>query len=307
MEIETVLDRLEKVKRMAPGQWTALCPVHDDKARSLAISTGREGKVLMHCFAGCSFAEISQVLDLPKSVRMRVPGRARRAKRIIGEPNSKDFGKLNREYQSVLQAEEVEQVGLSLGISPEALHRLEMGVGGHSLTFPMRDANDRVIGIRTRTPDGSKKAITGSKAGIFWPRGVDQASDEYIFMIEGPTDTGVMLDLGFDCIGRPSATGGGEVIWEWLAKCPRRRWVVIVADRDEPKQKMSGEIWYPGLDGARRLRDKIDGVAASITIIQPIQQFKDIRQWHNEGYLSADAVMSLVANCELNPAGKNYW
>ncbi len=34
------------------------------KARSLAVSLGRRGQVLLHCFAGCSIHEITQAIGL---------------------------------------------------------------------------------------------------------------------------------------------------------------------------------------------------------------------------------------------------
>ncbi len=39
-------------------KWTALCPAHDDKQSSLSITIGREGRAVMKCHAGCTFATI---------------------------------------------------------------------------------------------------------------------------------------------------------------------------------------------------------------------------------------------------------
>jgi hypothetical protein len=33
--------------------WTARCPAHDDRNPSLSITEDRDGRVLLHCFAGC--------------------------------------------------------------------------------------------------------------------------------------------------------------------------------------------------------------------------------------------------------------
>jgi hypothetical protein len=45
------------------GQWhgsygTARCPAHDDRNPSLSVSDGPDGKLLVHCHAGCSQAEV---------------------------------------------------------------------------------------------------------------------------------------------------------------------------------------------------------------------------------------------------------
>jgi hypothetical protein len=46
------------LKKVGPLQWMAGCPLHDDRKPSLAISTGEAGRLLLHCFAGCSFSAL---------------------------------------------------------------------------------------------------------------------------------------------------------------------------------------------------------------------------------------------------------
>lgn len=60
-----VTSRLKGVIKRHNGGMLAFCPSHDDRrGRSLAISQGREGQTLLHCFAGCSIHEITQAIDL---------------------------------------------------------------------------------------------------------------------------------------------------------------------------------------------------------------------------------------------------
>ena len=60
-----VTSRLKGVVKRHNGGMLAFCPSHDDrKGRSLAVSIGREGQVLMRCFAGCSIHEITQAIGL---------------------------------------------------------------------------------------------------------------------------------------------------------------------------------------------------------------------------------------------------
>ncbi len=42
--------------------WICLCPAHDDRTPSLSIALSQDGKLLLHCYAGCSFEEILQEL-----------------------------------------------------------------------------------------------------------------------------------------------------------------------------------------------------------------------------------------------------
>ena len=62
--LEEVLSRLHKVRECGEGQYEALCPAHDDSNPSLAISTGDDGRILLHCHAGCSPNDIVRALGL---------------------------------------------------------------------------------------------------------------------------------------------------------------------------------------------------------------------------------------------------
>ncbi|MDV6341226.1 hypothetical protein R2103_05525 [Nitrosomonas sp. Is24] len=56
---------LKGVIKRHNGGMLAFCPSHDDrKGRSLAVSVGREGQIMMHCFAGCSIHEITASIGL---------------------------------------------------------------------------------------------------------------------------------------------------------------------------------------------------------------------------------------------------
>ena len=60
-----VTSRLKGVIKRHNGGLLAFCPSHDDrKGRSLAVSLGRQGQVLLHCFAGCPIHEITAAVDL---------------------------------------------------------------------------------------------------------------------------------------------------------------------------------------------------------------------------------------------------
>lgn len=58
MSVDSFLSALDKVKRNGKGQWVACCPAHDDKSPSMTIAETDDGRVLVHCFSGCSVEEI---------------------------------------------------------------------------------------------------------------------------------------------------------------------------------------------------------------------------------------------------------
>jgi putative DNA primase/helicase len=54
---ERLSQHFGRLRRCGRG-WTALCPAHQDRAPSLSIAIGDNGKLLLHCHAGCTFREI---------------------------------------------------------------------------------------------------------------------------------------------------------------------------------------------------------------------------------------------------------
>jgi hypothetical protein len=59
--IQDVLERLDGVKQHG-DHWMARCPAHEDDHPSLSITTGRDGRPLLNCHAGCEFKDIAEQL-----------------------------------------------------------------------------------------------------------------------------------------------------------------------------------------------------------------------------------------------------
>jgi hypothetical protein len=62
VSIEELLSRLDRVRRNSSG-WAARCPAHDDGNPSLSIRE-KDGRILLHCFAGCPVEAIVAALGL---------------------------------------------------------------------------------------------------------------------------------------------------------------------------------------------------------------------------------------------------
>lgn len=64
MSAEVILSRLQTVRKRSANQWSARCPAHDDKGPSLSIRELDDGRILLHCFAGCDVADVVNAVGL---------------------------------------------------------------------------------------------------------------------------------------------------------------------------------------------------------------------------------------------------
>lgn len=65
MRIDELIARLDGVKQTSSAdRYVALCPAHDDRSPSLAVSLGDDGCILLHCFAGCETESVITSLGL---------------------------------------------------------------------------------------------------------------------------------------------------------------------------------------------------------------------------------------------------
>jgi len=73
--------------------WTARCPAHADRSPSLSIAEGREGRILLHCFAECPVESIvaglgiamRDLFEKPRTPRKPKPFKIRAAEKAAAE------------------------------------------------------------------------------------------------------------------------------------------------------------------------------------------------------------------------------
>lgn len=58
MIVERFLSHVSKLKRTGTGSWIACCPAHEDRSPSMTVRETDDGRVLIHCHAGCSVENI---------------------------------------------------------------------------------------------------------------------------------------------------------------------------------------------------------------------------------------------------------
>ena len=187
-------------------------------------------------------------------------------KRYVPEP-VKDFTAEAVSYQAAISDKQIEELALSLDVSIDSLERLCVGWDGESWTFPMRNENLKIIGIRRRFPNGKKLSVKCSSNALFVPDGLSNVGD--LIITEGESDCAAALDLNFDAIGRPNCNSRIDM----TCKFARGRKVTIIADRDRA-----------GVKGAKKLARKLIKHCPEVMIIVPPLGIKDLREWVKKGF-----------------------
>ena len=173
-----------------------------------------------------------------------------------------DFARMAEVFTSRCSEWRVRFLASSLSVTEASLKRLGIGISAGGFTFPMRDEQLNIIGIRRRFDNGRKNSVKGGKNGLFIPTGIENAKK--LVICEGPTDCAAALDLGWAAIGRPNCNSKVAMTVRYV----RGRPVVIIADRDEA-----------GIRGGRKLAEALVKNGSSVRVILPPLIYKDLRQW----------------------------
>lgn len=221
MKIEEILSRFEGVEQKAPDSWMVRCPAHGDKNPSLNITLKPDGKVLMHCFAGCSVEEICNAAGLKLSDLM--PERPRPAP--AGAKKKKDLGKWVCDYvyqdsdgTALYKIARYEKDGL------KTFHHLRPDAGNRfGWSYGIHDKKTGGLLIKYRCPFRLPRIEAAAKAG------------KTIFVLEGEKDV-----LNFEAATGCAATcnSGGALKWgqdfpnDWIKWFQGAKGIVVVADND---------------------------------------------------------------------------
>ena len=68
MTVEKLIERLDHCRAINKNQWVSRCPAHPDNSPSLSIEECPDGRLLIHCHAGCGANDVVQAVGLDMSV-----------------------------------------------------------------------------------------------------------------------------------------------------------------------------------------------------------------------------------------------
>jgi hypothetical protein len=128
MSAQALLDRLDRVRKRTADQWSARCPAHEDKGPSLSVREIPDGRVLVHCFAGCSVEEVLGAVGMtfddlfPEKVIENAP-RGRR--RLITASQALEV----LDFEALLVAIVASDIAKGKRITDETVRRVSLAAG----------------------------------------------------------------------------------------------------------------------------------------------------------------------------------
>lgn len=234
--------------------YLARCPAHPDRNASLSIGEGDDGRLLLHCFAGCSLDAILEALHLDA--------------RDLFADNRKGGGGSSCPSKSPATvqprpgctlAQYAQAKALPLGFL-RGLGLSDMTyLGAPALRVPYLDADGTTTAVRFRmalskAQGGDQRFAwrSGSKPCLYGlQRLVEARAVGWVVLVEGESDAQTLWCHGFPALGLPGANtwraewaelldgveriyvviepdSGGEAMLKWLAGSAIRERVLLI-------------------------------------------------------------------------------
>lgn len=295
-----LLDRFEDVEPDGRG-YRVPCPAHNDSHPSLVLTLKDDGKLLIHCRAGCPRAAVLAALDLtdadlfdlapggdvrtasaapPAPVAGPTVAALRRyvescADRLQeGGPNGPAAQYLAERFGMDLELAEHLRLGLDPGGDTESLPwRSRTYWRVPRLVVPFADAMGVVRGLQGRDLTGDSPVrwcgLSNPQDGSVWSKVALFALDTdlpVIMICEGPSDALTAVAAGYDAVAIRGAALGDAV--SELAGVLAGRRVILCGDNDT-----AGRTFNTDVDAALRA----SGIRPLVLVLPP--GVGDLNEW----------------------------
>lgn len=196
--VEPVLEKLEGL-RPSPNGWSARCPAHDDRHNSLSVGEGEDARVLLYCFAGCSFAEIVSALGLEAAdcFAGQTPPAHPRSAATVQHPAC-TLAEYARRKQ--LPVEFLNSCGL----------RDRKSRGAAAVCMPYFGVSGDEVAVRIRLALEGEDRFRWNKGATPCLYGLNRSAEAhergYVVLVEGESDAQTLWYHGFPALGLPGAS-----------------------------------------------------------------------------------------------------
>ena len=215
MKTADFLALLKDVKSAGKDHWQALCSGHNDHERSLDIKS-IDGKILVHCFAGCELEDILKPLGL----------------------EDKDLFLDN--HKAKLEHREIETCYQYIDANGK----------------PFEVVRTRPKGFYQRQPDGKGGYINNLKGivpALYHAKEIKQAIvyGDLIYIPEGEKDCDRLWDIGLVATTNPMGAGKWR---QSYSEALYGADLIIIPDNDEPGHKHANQVAKSCYGIAKRIR-----------------------------------------------------
>jgi predicted P-loop ATPase len=205
--LDQVLDKLGYHGDRNRTEYKCYCPAHDDGKESLSVTVGKDDKVVLHCFAGCTTEAIVKAMGLAMTDLFADKPKPKQAK--------KSSGRIVAEYNYT------DEIGKTLY---------------EAVRFEPKD-------FRQRRPDGKGGWVwnlQGVRRVLYrLPELIASPTDAWVHVVEGEKDADNLRAAGLTATC--NAMGAGK--WEdaYTQQLAGRK-VCILPDNDDPGRKHAADV-----------------------------------------------------------------
>lgn len=271
--LQKVLDALRAVKGpSSTGEYTAHCPAHEDKRSSLCISQASDGKILLHCQAGCKTPDVVNAAGL--KMRDLFP-KENKSQNTTNQQNGTNNTEIKPDAEILANVPKTE----AKAEQPQPKAK------GPRDTYIYVDENNQPKYKVVRTPDKQFPQYHYDSESRRWVKGMDNIErlpynlpnlikavqqENYIFITEGEKDVNTLFKHNF------AATCNSGGAGKWLSSFARffqGAYVIIIPDND-----------MPGCNHALDVACSLSPVAREIRILKlPVPHKGDVSDWFLTG------------------------
>ena len=229
---ESILTQLQGVRKSGQG-WTAKCPAHDDRNASLSLRITEEGRLLAHCFSGCTFDDIRESLGIG-------------GEQFAPSPRKEDSGptpeqleaqaKALRLWTGAKPAQQNHPYLILKNIPPHHIRQF-----GDVLLIPLQDASGNLWNCQMIFPDGMKRFLKGGQTKWLFTVIGEPSITGRIYIAEGFATAATVHEL----TGKPVFVAFSASNLPSVAQVVRRAFpqaeIILCADNDAAGERYSEE------------------------------------------------------------------
>lgn len=250
--IESVLGALEtsscrpRKSGSARSGHMARCPAHEDRNRSLSVAEGDEGRVLLHCHAGCETHAIVERLGLTMGDLFPVDTKKRPSRSCPPETRATAHpadGCTLEEYAAAkcLPVKFLQELGL----------RDQKHEGRPAVRIPYQGGDGEEVAVRYRCAMAGDRRFrwrSGAKPCLYGLSRLSNPPPAFVLLVEGESDTQTLWFHRIPALGLPGAGNWKE---EWAKHFDGVNEIHVVVEPDK-----GGEAMLKWISNSR-IRDRV--------------------------------------------------